>query len=233
MPKTKTTPIRNRKVVSDTNSWWSSGEEWSTESCQELLDGRTLRSCPVPGGSGNMMLFNKNIYVKLQGVTNISALDDNKRVCFSLGEEEYNFLSQIEMLMVERYLQKKIEEEGKNVDMKVAFPVSEKTDKPYAKTKIVSHSWCRTRATNEKGVPVPEVGSLLRTTGNEFDVVIRIEGTYLTKTHAGLLVKVDMMRCKKEASEADNEDRKRKYEEESEADANKRFKTFLNGGVEE
>lgn len=235
MTKTKNTPIRNRKVAANSNiaeSWWTSDKEWSKESCQQELDSRTLRACPVPGGGGNMMLFNRNIYVKLLGVTNISALDDNKRVCFSLGEEEYNFLSEIESLMVEKYLRKKIDEEYKNAELKVAFPVSEKSEKPYAKTKIVTNSWCRTRATNDKGVPVNEVGSLLRTTGNEFDVVLRIEGTYLTRTHAGLLVKVDMMRCKKVASEADNEERKRKFEEESEDEANKRFKAFLNGGVE-
>jgi len=215
-------------------AWWGRDSmDLSTLDIEDVVMSRGTKDARFKKMSGSMILFRKPIFFKLLEGSMIAPVDDNGKVCLRMDNEEFQFLSQLEEMMITKMIQPKVVQLGTDPEVKKSFVVSESTDMPYAKCKVQTLGYTRTTGIDVKGKENVDTLSLLQTQGTKGDFLLRIEGVYVTATNCGLLVKIDMFRLTSLPSLEDVESQKKQRESDSEDLRNKRVALFMGVDSEE
>lgn len=205
---------------SNDDKWWHS--DMSQDAVEGMLSAvPTLESrfSSLPKGAGALKIFKKSVGVRMRDVTTMSSPDENHKICLSLSDECYDFLSQMESILGESLVSqlKAANPNYQEAEFKSCLKVSESTGKKYLKTKIKTLGVSRTIGVDEKGRNVTNAPESLRVSGTKICVRVRIDGVYAGTKNCGLVTSVDMFKVLSVPDEKEIEDAKLKRKEDMES----------------
>lgn len=188
--------------------WW--GEDASDFSTIDVDATLNRQFKNVPFAAGVMNLFKKPILFKLPATRMLSAVDENKKLCLELTENEFNFLTLVSGKMKEKLIDGMMQYNAKwsEAEFSDVLKTSASSGKKYIKVKIQTRGASRTTGMDVDGTMKADTQSILGKIGSEGSFLLRLDGVYLTSTNCGLLAKVDMFRLKSVPSDEDMEEEK-------------------------
>jgi hypothetical protein len=231
MPKI-TKSYNNRALAT---AWWGNdarGTALNKIDVEAEVMTRKTKTITMKHGGGKMILFKVPILFKVSDATTLCAVDENKKVCIQLGEEEYDMLNNISEVATTHLIEPKKSQLGYNETVtKGCVYRSAASGKAYCKVKIQTLGTSRTTGISQKDEEVLDTLSLLQSAGVEGDFLLKVEGVYISSQYCGLLTKVDMFKVKKAPSDAELEDLKAKRVEEAIARRDEQVSAFVGGDV--
>jgi hypothetical protein len=196
---------------------WENKSEFP--SILEDITNKRARFSNVPSAGVSMKLFEKYVPLKVGDASLLSAVDENRKMCIELDDEQFEFVKSIEAMLESTFVAqlKLVEPKLANAEFQSTIKVSEQSGKKYLKTKVQLLGSSRTMGVGLNGKAVSNVPAALDTVGCKINAKIRIDGVYLSKERAGLVTKVDMFRVLSVPSEEDvegaKEEKRQKLEE--------------------
>ena len=178
--------------------WFNNNNTKSVEMGLAIVSSDKMRTAYFPKNQGVMKMFPTPFGLRMMDAKLVSGVDEGNKLCVSLDTEQYEFYNTMQEQIMKTVIPQ----------MKAMFPswnesvrfdsvrVSEKSDKPYIKTKVQLNGASRTMGSDSKGVDVLNHAEALKTPGTVVNVKIGINGVFLTPTKFGLITSISMYNVK-------------------------------------
>jgi hypothetical protein len=222
----KSSASKSSSVKATPARWWN--QEIEAEGALNAVRSLGSKMSTLPNDVGVLRMFDTEFGVKMCDANLMSAVDENKKLCISLTDEQYDFLKKVEDLMKETLIAKvkMIDPKYENADFMSCVKVSESTGQKYIKTKVQLLGRSRSFGVNLDGTTCINPLETLVDVGSVMDVRIRVDGVYVTKERAGLVTKIDLFRLKSIPSEEDKEAHRASKRAKMDADREAELKNF-------
>lgn len=202
----KTKAYKSKQVKAAPACWWT--ESIDSDATVSSMKALNSRMSTLPNDVGVLRMFESDFGVKMTDASLMSAVDENKKLCISITDAEYDFLKRVEeqlnATMVEKV--KMCDSKYEGAEFMSCVKVSEQTGQKYLKTKVQLLGRSRSFGVNLDGSTCVNPLETLVDVGAVLDVRIRVDGVYVTKERAGLVTKVDLFKVKSIPSEEEVED---------------------------
>lgn len=222
-------PSKNTKTSSVKNTstrWWN--EDIDCEGALAGMKSMKSKMTTLPKDVGVLRMFESEFGVKLCDAKLMSVVDENKKLCISLTDAQYDFLKKVEdqlrgtLIAKVKLCEPKYEES----EFTSCVRVSETTGQKYIKTKVQLLGRSRTYGVDLDGSTCVNPLESFTAVGTSMDVRIRVDGVYLTKERAGLVTKVDLFKIKSIPSEEDIEEAREKKRARMDAEREEEMRNF-------
>lgn len=188
--------------TSHSDAWWKG----DSPSMEKLLSMKS-RMSSIPNASVVLKLFDSSPKIKMSCEL-LSAVDENKRVCLSLSDLEYDKFVALEAALEKSFIAqlKLMNPQYTASSLVTSCKVSEQTEKKYLKTKVQLLGYSRTMGIDgDSGEFIRNIPDALSVPGTKVDVSVSIDGAYLSNERCGLVTKLNMFRVKSVPSEEEKE----------------------------
>jgi hypothetical protein len=190
---------RNNKHAA---AWWDCEDEENNGDFADVVT-KTTRVSSLPNGAGMMNLFESDFGLKMGETRLMSEVDENRKLCLSLTDAQYGFLTSLQEELEKTLVQQVKTQHPKyaNAEFFSSVKVSETTGQKYLKTKVQLLGYSRTMGIDVDGASVSNVPEVLNVPGTMLHARLMISGVYVTKERCGLVTKLDMFRVTKVPSD--------------------------------
>ena len=222
----KSSASKSSSVKTTSARWWN--EEINAEGALNGVKALSSKMSTLPNDVGVLRMFDTEFGVKMCDANLMSAVDENKKLCISLTDDQYDFLKKVEDLLKETLIAKvkMCDPKYENADFMSCVKVSESTGQKYIKTKVQLLGRSRSFGVNLDGTTCINPLETLVDVGSVLDVRVRVDGVYVTKERAGLVTKIDLFKLKSVPSEEDKEEHRANKRAKMDAEREEELKNF-------
>ena len=222
----KTAASKSAYVKPAAAKWWDGAVD--ANAAASLVKSLKTRTSSLPNDVGVLRMFESDFGLKMVDANLMSAVDENKKLCISLTDEQYDFLQKVEREAEETLITKvkMCEPKYEGAEFMSCVKVSESTGQKYLKTKVQLLGRSRSFGVNMDGSTCENPLETLVDVGAVLDVRIRVDGVYVTKERAGLVTKIDLFKVKSIPSEEDKEEERSAKRARMDAERSEELKNF-------
>lgn len=176
--------------------WWDGEQGGDTNRLLEALPSIDSQLKELPSNAGMMKIFKKSCGIKLGETTTLCEVNENRKICVTLDDAQYMFLSELEKTLEGTLIKqlKMLNPSYGDSELMSVVRESEQTGKKYLKTKVQLLGSTRTMGVDAEGKTVLNPVDALSVPGTKLRARVRIDGVYVGKEMCGVISKVDMFK---------------------------------------